>query len=52
MPICVPHLILPADKSVIAHRGLPRLSVRPPLIDLTPTQEESLLGELRALGVL
>ncbi|CCW36562.1 dihydrodipicolinate synthase/N-acetylneuraminate lyase [Chthonomonas calidirosea] len=40
------------SKSVLAHRGLPRLSVRPPLVDLTPSQEQALLGELREAGFL
>jgi 4-hydroxy-tetrahydrodipicolinate synthase len=38
------------SKSVLAHRGLPRLGVRPPLINLTPAQESSLIDELRAAG--
>ena len=40
------------NKSILAHRGLPRLGVRPPLVNLTPTQEESLLAELRDAGAL
>jgi 4-hydroxy-tetrahydrodipicolinate synthase len=44
--------LIAISKSVIANRGLPRLSVRPPLVDLTPTEEESLLAELRAAGFL
>lgn len=39
--------LIAVSKSVLAHRGLPRLSVRPPLVDLTPEQEERLLAELR-----
>jgi 4-hydroxy-tetrahydrodipicolinate synthase len=43
--------LLAANKSILAHRGLPRMWVRPPLIDLTTQQEDSLMGELRDLGV-
>jgi 4-hydroxy-tetrahydrodipicolinate synthase len=39
--------LLAVNKSILAHRGLPRLGVRPPLVNLTPTQEESLLAALR-----
>jgi 4-hydroxy-tetrahydrodipicolinate synthase len=44
--------LIAVSKSVIANRGLPRLSVRSPLVNLSPTQEESLLRELRAIGAL
>lgn len=44
--------LIAVSKSVLAHRGLPRLGVRPPLIDLTSAQEESLISELRAAGML
>jgi 4-hydroxy-tetrahydrodipicolinate synthase len=40
--------LIGVSKSVLAHRGLPRLGVRPPLVSLTTAQEESLLAELRA----
>ena len=40
--------LIAVSKSVLAHRGLPRLGVRPPLVNLMPAQEESLLMELRA----
>jgi dihydrodipicolinate synthase/N-acetylneuraminate lyase len=40
------------SKSVLAHRGMPRLGVRPSLVNLTPDQEESLLAELRITGFL
>lgn len=39
-------------KSVIAHRGLPRLGVRPSLVSLTPEQEDRLITELGAGGYL
>jgi len=50
--ITVRYPLVAVSKSVIANRGLPRLSVRSPLVDLSRTQEESLLVELRAAGVL
>ena len=50
--ITIRYPLIAVSKSVIANRGLPRLSVRSPLVDLSPMQEESLLCELRALGVL
>lgn len=41
-----------ANKSVLAHRGLPRLGVCPPLVNLTPAQEEGLIAELKAATYL
>ncbi len=38
------------SKAVIAHRGLPRLGVRPPLVPLSEAQEQSLLAELTRAG--
>jgi 4-hydroxy-tetrahydrodipicolinate synthase len=35
------------SKSIQANRGLPRLGVRPPLVRLTPEQEEGLISALR-----
>jgi 4-hydroxy-tetrahydrodipicolinate synthase len=40
------------SKAILAHRGLPRLAVRPPLAPLTPAQEERLISELRAARFL
>ena len=34
------------SKSILAHRGLPRLGVRPPLVSLTQEQEQNLIAEL------
>ena len=34
-------------KSILAHRGLPRMGVRPPIVPLEAAQEEALLTELR-----
>lgn len=44
--------LIAVSKSILAHRGLPRLGVRPSLVNLSPMQEESLIGELRAGGYL
>jgi 4-hydroxy-tetrahydrodipicolinate synthase len=44
--------LIAVSKSIMAHRGLPRLAVRSPLIDLTSAQEESLLAELHVAGLL
>jgi 4-hydroxy-tetrahydrodipicolinate synthase len=44
--------LIAVSKSILAHRGLPRLGVRPPLIALTPAQEESLISELRTADFL
>jgi 4-hydroxy-tetrahydrodipicolinate synthase len=40
------------SKSILAHRGLPRLGVRPPLVSLTSAQEASLIAELKEAGFL
>ncbi|HZT43733.1 MAG TPA: dihydrodipicolinate synthase family protein [Chthonomonadaceae bacterium] len=50
--IVVRYPLIAVSKSILAQRGLPRLSVRPPLVDLTPAQEDALLAELRAAGFL
>lgn len=50
--IVVRYPLIAVSKSVLAHRGLPRMSVRPPLVDLTPAQEDALLAELRTAGFL
>ena len=44
--------LIAVSKSVITHRGLPRLSVRPPLVNLTPQQESALLSELKTAEYL
>jgi dihydrodipicolinate synthase/N-acetylneuraminate lyase len=44
--------LIAVSKSILAHRGLPRLGVRPALVNLTPAQEESLIAELRQGGFL
>jgi len=44
--------LIAVSKSVLAHRGLPRLSVRPPLVNLTSHEEIQLIAELKAAGYL
>lgn len=43
---------LSTSKAIQAHRGLPRLGVRPPLTVLSPSQERELISELTAAGFL
>lgn len=43
--------LIAGNKSIMARRGLPRMSVRPPLIDLSASQEQSLLRELESAGL-
>lgn len=40
------------SKSILAHRGLPRLGVRPPLMPLSEEQEQNVIAELTAAGFL
>ena len=40
------------SKSILAHRGLPRLGVRPPLMPLMEEQETELISELKTAGFL
>ena len=42
--------LIATNKSILARRGLPRMRVRPPLVDLMPQQEESLLADLESAG--
>ncbi|MCA1596764.1 MAG: dihydrodipicolinate synthase family protein [Chloroflexi bacterium] len=41
-----------ANKSVLAHRGMGRMWVRPPLVDLSGPQETEMLGRLQDAGLL
>jgi 4-hydroxy-tetrahydrodipicolinate synthase len=50
--ITVHYPLIAVSKSVLAHRGLPRLSVRPPLVNLTSGQESALIAELKAAEYL
>lgn len=40
--------LIAVSKSILAHRGFPRMGVRPPLVSLSPAQETELLQELWA----
>lgn len=44
--------LIAVSKSVLAHRGVPRMWVRPPLVDLTEAQEREVLAQLREAGLL
>ena len=44
--VLIRYPMLAANKSVLAHRGLGRMSVRPPLVDLSPEAEAELLAQL------
>jgi 4-hydroxy-tetrahydrodipicolinate synthase len=44
--------LIAVSKSVLAHRGVPRMDVRPPLISLTDAQEKEVLARLREAGLI
>ncbi len=50
--ICAAYPLISTNKSIAAMRNLCRISVRPPLIDLTADQELNLSQELKAAGYL
>jgi len=50
--ILVRYPFVGASKSVLAHRGFPRMGVRPTLVSLSPTQEDAMIGEFKAAGLL
>ncbi len=50
--ILLQYPLIAAAKSVLAHRGVPRMWVRPPLVDLTEGQEAEMIDRLRAGGWL
>ena len=50
--IVLEYPLIAGNKSVLAHRGVPRMWVRPPLIDLTEGQERELISRLRGEGLL
>lgn len=50
--ILLQYPLIGVSKSVLAHRGVPRMYVRPPLIDLTEAQEREVIGRLREAGLL
>jgi 4-hydroxy-tetrahydrodipicolinate synthase len=44
--------MIAVSKSILAHRGVERMWVRPPLLDLTPTQERELVKRLQEKQLL
>ena len=50
--ILVRYPFVGANKSVLAQRGLPRMSVRPSLVNLTATEETAMLTEFIEAGFL
>lgn len=50
--ILLQYPLIGAAKSVLANRGVPRMYVRPPLIDLTPEQETEMIGRFKEAGLL
>lgn len=50
--ICVPYPLIATNKSIAAMRNVCRISVRSPLVDLTPEQEKNLHQELQNAGYL
>ncbi len=50
--ILIQYPLIAAVKSVLAHRGVSRMYVRPPLIDLTPAQETEMIGKFQSAGLL
>ena len=50
--IVLQYPLIAGNKSVLANRGVPRMWVRPPLIDLTESQEREMIGRLQAEKLL
>lgn len=50
--IVLQYPLIGASKAVMANRGVPRMWVRPPLIDLTEKQAAELVGRLREAGAI
>ena len=50
--IVLEYPLIAGNKSVLANRGVPRMWVRPPLIDLTESQEREMVSRLRAEGLI
>lgn len=44
--------MIAVSKSILAHRGVERMWVRPPLVDLTPSQERELIERLQQKRLL
>ncbi len=50
--IVLSYPLMAGNKSVLAHRGVDRMYVRPPLVDLTAEQEREMIGRLRDEGFI
>ena len=50
--IVLEYPLIGGNKSVLAHRGVPRMWVRPPLVDLSESQEREMIARLRDEGLL
>ncbi len=50
--IVLQYPLIGGNKSVLANRGIPRMYVRPPLVNLTESQERELMARLRGEGLL
>ncbi len=50
--VLINYPVIACSKVVLHHRGVPRMHVRPPLVNLTSEQERNMLAELEAAGVL
>jgi 4-hydroxy-tetrahydrodipicolinate synthase len=49
--IVLSYPLMAGNKSLLAHRGVPRTWVRPPLVDLTASQEEELVRRIAEIGI-
>lgn len=50
LDILVRYPLIAASKTVLAHRGLPRMGVRPSLVNLTADEEAAMLAEFQTAG--
>jgi dihydrodipicolinate synthase/N-acetylneuraminate lyase len=50
--ITIKYPFITSSKAILAHRGLPRYGVRPPLVPISQDLENELIGELKAGGWL
>lgn len=50
--IVLQYPLIAGNKSVLAHRGVDRMHVRPPLVDLTEAQEREMIARLKDEGLL
>lgn len=50
--ILLEYPLIAASKSALAHRGVPRMWVRPPLVDLTAEQEREMIARVTDAGLV